>query len=175
MRIHVSMFVIWNVDTNTRRYTKTNKIMLYFLITLTTFLIMEGVTWCTHKYVMHGFLWNLHEDHHQPGYPHVFEKNDAFFVVFAIPSMLLFYFGTFPEVNYLLFIGLGILCYGIAYFLIHDVLIHQRFKWFKKIKSPYLKGLRKAHKIHHKHLGKEEGECFGMLYVPVKYFKEYRK
>ena len=51
---------------------------------------MEGVTWCTHKYVMHGFGWFLHEDHHQPGYPNVFEKNDAFFVVFAIPSMLFF-------------------------------------------------------------------------------------
>jgi beta-carotene 3-hydroxylase len=32
--------------------------------------------------------------------------------------------------------------------------------------------LRKAHKIHHKHLGKEEGECFGMLIVPPKYYKE---
>jgi beta-carotene 3-hydroxylase len=26
--------------------------------------------------------------------------------------------------------------------------------------------------MHHKHLGKEEGECFGMLFVPLKYFKE---
>ena len=27
------------------------------------------------------------------------------------------------------------------------------------------------HKIHHKHLGKKDGECFGMLVVPFKYFK----
>ena len=27
------------------------------------------------------------------------------------------------------------------------------------------------YKIHHKHLGKEDGECFGMLNVPNKYFK----
>lgn len=147
--------------------------LLYFLITVGTFLLMELVTWCTHKYVMHGFLWYLHEDHHQPKYQGVFEKNDAFFVIFAIPSILLFYFGAIPSLNYLFFIGLGILLYGIAYFLVHDVLIHQRFKWFKNIKSPYLKGLRKAHKVHHKHLDKEDGECFGMLYVPVKYFKEY--
>lgn len=147
--------------------------LLYFLITVGTFLLMELVTWCTHKYVMHGFLWYLHEDHHQPKYQGVFEKNDAFFVIFAIPSILLFYFGAIPSLNYLFSIGLGILLYGIAYFLVHDVLIHQRFKWFKNIKSPYLKGLRKAHKVHHKHLDKEDGECFGMLYVPVKYFKEY--
>ena len=40
--------------------------LIYSLIALTTFLIMEGITWLTHKYVMHGFLWYLHKDHHQP-------------------------------------------------------------------------------------------------------------
>jgi beta-carotene 3-hydroxylase len=145
--------------------------ILYFILTtIATFLIMEGITWCTHKFVMHGFLWYLHEDHHQPKYQGVFEKNDVFFVIFAIPSIALFYFGVNPELNYLFFIGLGILCYGIAYFLIHDVLIHQRFKWFKNTKNKYLIGLRKGHKVHHKHLGKEDGECFGMLNVPKKYF-----
>ncbi len=147
---------------------------VYGLITLLVFLAMEGVTWCTHKFVMHGFLWYLHEDHHQPRYQSVFEKNDAFFVIFAIPSIYLFYEGSIDGINFLFFIGLGILLYGIAYFLVHDVLIHRRFNWFKNVRSPYLKGLRKAHKVHHKHLGKEDGECFGMLYVPFKYFQEYR-
>ena len=145
--------------------------MLFALITISVFIFMEGVTWFTHKFVMHGFGWYLHEDHHQPGYPHVFEKNDAFFVIFAVPSILLFYFGVEGGINYLFFIGLGILLYGIAYFLVHDVLIHRRFKWFDKTKNRYFRGLRKAHKIHHKHLDKEEGECFGMLFVPFKYFK----
>lgn len=145
-------------------------ILVFILVTLGTFLAMEGVTWLTHKFVMHGFLWYLHEDHHQPKYQGIFEKNDAFFVIFAVPSIALFYFGVNPELNYLFFIGLGIMMYGSAYFLIHDVLIHQRFKWFKNTKNKYLVGLRKAHKIHHKHLGKEHGECFGMLYVPFKYF-----
>lgn len=146
--------------------------MMFALITFVVFLSMEAVTWCTHKFVMHGFGWYLHEDHHQPKYQGVFEKNDAFFVVFAIPSILLFYYGTYTEHTFLFFIGLGILFYGIAYFLVHDVLIHQRFKWFKHTNNRYLKGLRKAHKMHHKHLGKEDGECFGMLFVPFKYFKK---
>lgn len=145
--------------------------ILYPLVTFGVFLLMECVTWCTHKFVMHGFMWYFHEDHHQPKYVNVFERNDIFFVIFAIPSILLFYFGLQGGLNYLFFIGLGILFYGIAYFLIHDVLIHQRFKWFKNTKNKYLVGLRKAHKVHHKHLGKEHGECFGMLYVPMKYFK----
>ncbi|EWH13620.1 fatty acid hydroxylase [Cellulophaga geojensis KL-A] len=150
------------------------KIVLFTLVTVVTFTVMEVITWLTHKYVMHGFLWVLHEDHHQPKYPHPFEKNDLFFVIFAIPSIALFFFGIRPQLNVLFFIGLGILFYGIAYFLIHDVLIHQRFKWFKKTKNKYLIGLRKAHKVHHKHLGKEHGECFGMLYVPKKYHKQYK-
>ncbi len=77
-----------------------------------------------------------------------------------------------PELNFKFFIGLGVLGYGITYFMVHDVLIHQRFKWFKHTKNKYLLGLRKAHKIHHKHLGKEDGECFGMLNVPKKYFRK---
>jgi len=145
--------------------------LLFLMITVATFLSMEVVTWLTHKFVMHGFMWYFHEDHHQPKYANTFERNDVFFIIFAIPSILLFYFGVDGGINYLFFIGLGVLCYGISYFLIHDVLIHQRFKWFKYTKNKYLIGLRKAHKVHHKHLGKEEGECFGMLYVPFKYFK----
>jgi beta-carotene 3-hydroxylase len=105
----------------------------------------------------------------------MFLKKRFFFVIFAIPSILLFYFGAIPEINWMFFVGLGILFYGIAYFLVHDVLIHRRFKWFDKTNNWYLRGLRKAHKMHHKHLGKEDGECFGMLFVPLQYFKEQLK
>lgn len=147
-------------------------IVLYTMVTFLTYLLMEMTTWLNHKYVMHGFLWFLHKDHHQPKYQNVFEKNDAFFLMGAMPSITLFYFGVNPDFNYKFFIGLGMLLYGLTYFLIHDVLIHQRFKWFKYTKNRYLIGLRKAHKVHHKHLGKEDGECFGLLYVPKKYFKK---
>ena len=146
--------------------------LVYPMITLITFMLMEGVTWLTHKYVMHGLLWILHEDHHQPRYTSVFEKNDLFFVIFAVPSILLFYYGVEGGLNYLFFIGAGILLYGFAYFLVHDVIIHRRFRWFDRVKNPYIRALRKGHKVHHKHLGKEDGECFGMLLVPRKYFRE---
>lgn len=145
--------------------------MMSFLIFLATYLIMECVTWCTHKYVMHGFLWYLHADHHQPKYAHIFERNDLFFVIFAIPSILLFYFGASAGFDYRFFIGLGIFAYGLSYFIVHDIIIHQRLKLFKNTKNKYLVALRKGHKVHHKHLGKEHGECFGMLFVPFKYFK----
>lgn len=145
--------------------------MISFLVFLVTYLLMECVTWCTHKYVMHGFLWYLHADHHQPKYAHIFERNDLFFVIFAIPSILLFYFGAEAGFDYRFFIGLGIFAYGLSYFIVHDIIIHQRLKLFKNTKNKYLIALRKGHKVHHKHLGKEHGECFGMLFVPFKYFK----
>lgn len=143
--------------------------MLNILVLIATFIFMEGVAWFTHKYVMHGFLWNLHEDHHTPE-PGFFEKNDAFFLIFAIPSITLMTIGTFEGGSWHLFMGIGIWVYGICYFLVHDVLIHQRFKWFKNTSHPYLLALQRAHKIHHKHRGKKDGECFGMLLVPRKYF-----
>lgn len=149
--------------------------MTGFAIVLGTFIFMECVTWLTHKFVMHGFLWLLHEDHHQPGYG-VFEKNDLFFVIFALPAMALIWFGVNdPAKWYMLFIGIGITAYGFAYFVVHEIIIHQRIKLFTRSSNFYVRAIRKAHKVHHKHLGKEEGECFGMLWVPVRYFKDALK
>ena len=146
--------------------------LLYIAIVLVTFCLMECVTWLTHKYIMHGLFWNLHEDHHNKS-DHFFEKNDYFFVMFACVSMVFFCIGNFVEgYHFMFYIGIGITLYGIAYFMVHDVFIHQRFKWFNKTNNIYFRALRKAHKIHHKHLNKQEGECFGMLFVPLKYFKE---
>ena len=149
--------------------------MTSLLIVLGVFVLMECVTWLTHRFIMHGLLWYLHEDHHQPS-KSFFEKNDLFFVIFAIPSMILIWTGTSnPELRYLLFIGLGITLYGFAYFVVHEIIIHQRFKLFTRSSNFYVRAIRKAHKVHHKHLGKEDGECFGMLYVPMKYFRDALK
>jgi len=146
------------------------------VILIAVFIAMEGVAWLTHKYIMHGLFWFLHEDHHVPNKDKVLEKNDYFFLIFAIPGMLFTIFGSFDGINYLFFIGLGITLYGLIYFLIHEIFIHQRIKWFRNSNSKYLRALRRAHKVHHKHLGKYDGECFGMLVVPFKYFKsEFKK
>jgi beta-carotene 3-hydroxylase len=147
--------------------------LLYAGIMLATFIFMEWVAWATHKYVMHGFLWNLHKDHHQkePGF---FEKNDAFFLIFAVPSMLSILFGTLTPIYWLQAIGFGIAAYGFAYFVVHDVIIHQRFKLFTRSNNGYVRTIRWAHKMHHKHLQKEEGESFGMLIVARKYWQKVK-
>lgn len=150
--------------------------ILYTAITVGTFIGMEGVAWLAHKYLMHGFLWILHEDHHKKNPSSFFEKNDYFFLIFAIPGIITLGVGSFiDDVRWLMFIGLGITIYGFAYFLIHDIFIHQRFKWLRNSDNIYFRAIRRAHKMHHKHLGKEDGECFGMLWVPMKYFAEAQK
>ena len=143
----------------------------WILVFITVFCFMEFMAWFTHKYIMHGFLWSLHKDHHKKDHGSWFERNDVFFVFYAIVSMICFYLWSYKNIWYCLPIGLGIMAYGAAYFLVHDIFIHQRFKLFRNANGWYAKGVRRAHKIHHKHLGKEKGECFGMLFVPFKYFK----
>ncbi|MCB0400734.1 MAG: sterol desaturase family protein [Flavobacteriales bacterium] len=146
-------------------------ILLHIGITMLAFVSMEGVAWLSHKYIMHGFLWHLHEDHHtRENILTHFEKNDFFFLLFATPGITLILFGV-NELSWMFFAGLGIALYGLAYFLIHDVFIHRRLKWLRNSNSAYFRAIRRAHKVHHKHLGKEHGECFGMLWVPIKYFK----
>jgi beta-carotene 3-hydroxylase len=144
-------------------------------IVLLAFVSMECIAWLAHKYIMHGFGWFLHNDHHQKETHGFFEKNDFFFLIFATPGIIGLALGLQFSFNFLFWIGLGITFYGAAYFLVHDIFIHQRFKIFRNSDSVYLRAIRKAHKMHHKHLDKYDGESFGMLWVPFKYFREAYK
>lgn len=145
--------------------------LIYALVVLATFFAMEFVAWATHKYLMHGPLWFLHYDHHNKS-KGFFEKNDAFFLIFAIPSWLCIMLGSMNG-NYIsVSIGAGIALYGFTYAIVHEVFIHQRIKWLRKTDLLYFKAIRRAHKMHHKHLGKEDGESFGMIIISWKYIKQ---
>lgn len=147
----------------------------YLIIVAVTYVGMEFVAWFTHKYVMHGFLWSWHADHHLPHFEKegFWEKNDLFFIVFAIPSAASYMFGTFaPGMTWLLFVGIGISLYGLTYFLIHDVYIHKRFKWFKHLDSKYSRAILRAHGAHHAKTTKEDCESFGLLVVERKFHKK---
>lgn len=144
--------------------------MIIFLFILVAFFGMEFMAWFAHKYLMHGLLWKMHEDHHQPT-GKMFQKNDLFFLIFAIPSWLNIMLGFIYKNDIMIGIGFGIAAYGLAYFLVHEILIHRRKKWFDKIDNRYFKAVRKAHKVHHKNQYKEKGTCFGMLFFPAKYYR----
>ena len=150
-------------------------VVLCALIVIGTFLAWEFVAWFTHKYIMHGFLWVWHRSHHTV-HDHVLERNDWFAVVFSIPSIALFYYGSVATYNpYLIAVGLGILCYGIFYLVFHDVIVHQRIRWRPRKPGKYLQRMINAHYAHHKKHTKEDGEAFGFLYAPKKYESVDRK
>lgn len=146
-------------------------IALYIILAISTFFFMEFMAWFTHKYIMHGFLWTWHKSHHKV-HPHPLERNDLFAVVFSIPAITLIVIGSeFPQVQFLMPIGIGITMYGIFYFIFHDIIVHRRVKIKFKAKSPYMKRIMNAHYVHHMKHTKEDGEAFGFLYAPKKYEK----
>ncbi|MBS1526926.1 MAG: sterol desaturase family protein [Bacteroidetes bacterium] len=149
-----------------------NSLIMGIALVILSFASMEGIAWLAHKYLMHGLLWSLHRDHHKKEEYGFFEHNDFFFLIFATPGITCLALGIYTSATWCLFVGMGITLYGLCYFLVHDVFIHQRIKIFRNSNSRYLRAIRRAHKMHHKHLGKEDGECFGMLWVPVRYFRE---
>ena len=63
------------------------EIIGYLLLTAIVVVMMEAATWFTHKFIMHGFLWNLHADHHKKDHDSWFERNDAFFIFYAVVSI----------------------------------------------------------------------------------------
>ncbi len=145
--------------------------MSLFAIILTvvaTFLAMEFIAWGSHKYIMHGWGWGWHRDHHEP-HDNKLEKNDLYGIVGAVMSISMFAVGS-PLVMGAqtwepgTWIGLGVLFYGIVYTLVHDGLVHQRY--FRRVpKSGYAKRLVQAHKLHHATIGKEGGVSFGFVFA----------
>ncbi len=146
-------------------------VWIHIAVFVLTFVGMEAVAWLSHKYIMHGWLWNWHKDHHRKQHDSWFERNDLFFVVYAVICIGFFLLWRFEVLEMGLPVGIGIFCYGMCYFIVHDIFIHQRFRLFRNVDNRYARAVRRAHKMHHKHLGKEHGECFGMLFVPLKYFR----
>jgi len=125
--------------------------LIAILIVLASVAAMEWVAWASHKYIMHGWGWAWHRDHHEP-HDNLLEKNDLYGIVGAAMSISMFMLGSewvlgdaawWPAT----FIGIGILLYGIIYTLVHDGLVHQRY--FRYVpKSGYAKRLVQAHKLH---------------------------
>ena len=138
--------------------------LLNSLIVLITVVLMEGVSWVSHKYVMHGWGWGWHRSHHEPreGW---FEKNDLYAVVFAGLAIVLIALGTAGRWP-LQWVGAGMTLYGFLYFLAHDGLVHRRWPLRYVPRSGYLKRLYQAHRMHHAVEGREGCVSFGFLYAP---------
>jgi beta-carotene 3-hydroxylase len=141
--------------------------LIHAAIALATVLLMEAWAWLMHRYLLHGPLWFLHRSHHEPrsGW---WEWNDLVSLAYGAASAALVIYGIQHQ-SYTLGIGIGIAVYGVLYFWLHDIIIHRRIKLKYQFRSRYINRLIRAHKLHHKHLGRAPGEAYGFLYAAPKY------
>jgi beta-carotene 3-hydroxylase len=135
------------------------------LVALLVVGVMEIVAIVSHRWVMHGFLWSLHKSHHEPR-TGMFEKNDWFAVMGAVPSIILLIIGTSQNIPMITAIGAGITAYGAIYFGFHDVLVHRRVKHGWNPQQRYLKRIVQAHRLHHVVESKHGTVSYGFLYAP---------
>ncbi|SMF65556.1 sterol desaturase family protein [Allosphingosinicella indica] len=141
-------------------------VWLGILLFLGTILVMEGVAYAAHRWIMHGPGWFLHKSHHEPRHGN-WELNDLYAVIFAIPSILLLLWGIGLEqgAGYA-WVGAGIAAYGAIYFGFHDVIVHKRVGHRYVPRSNYMKRIVQAHRLHHAVETKEGTVSFGFLWAP---------
>ena len=143
--------------------------IFYLFLSLSTVVLMECVAWAVHKYVMHSPIgWLLHRSHHEP-HTHTLEKNDWYALIFALPSVGGIVWGVETNSPAILAVGVGVLIYGILYVVFHDIIVHRRIKIHLILENTYLRRIIRAHKIHHKTLGRKDSQAFGFLYALKKY------
>ena len=136
------------------------------LLLLATIVAMEGVAYAAHRWVMHGPGWFLHASHHgrREG---MFELNDLYAVIFAIPSIVLLLGGVqLLWGHWAVWAGAGIAAYGAIYFGFHDVIVHQRIGHRYVARSTYMKRIIQAHRLHHATESKHGAVSFGFLWAP---------
>ena len=141
-----------------------NEIAQAVVACLVMIAFMEGVAWVMHRYLMHGPLWFIHRSHHvkSEGW---FEVNDAFGIVFAVASMILLHLGR-DGAPVLFGMGLGLMGYGIIYFMLHDVLVHRRIPHRFTPTEGYLARIVQAHHLHHVTHDRDGAVSFGFVMAP---------
>ena len=131
---------------------------------------MEWVAWASHKYIMHGWGWGWHRDHHEP-HDNMLEKNDLYGIVGAVMSISMFAVGS-PLVHGArsawepaTWIGLRHHCFTVSSIprSMTASCINVTFKYVPK--RGYAKRLVQAHKLHHATIGKKGGVSFGFVFA----------
>jgi beta-carotene 3-hydroxylase len=129
---------------------------------------MEALSFALHRYLFHGVLWPIHRTHHRPGKAR-FELNDVFSLSFALVAVALLLEGApLPLESWSVGLGAGMSAYGLAYFLLHDLLTHRRFGlgrgWAARAPRPVAR-LAEAHRRHHRSFEKTGLPPYGFLNV----------
>lgn len=137
----------------------------FSLLALGVFLLMEGVAWWTHRYIMHGWGWGWHRSHHEP-HDRVLEKNDLYAVVGSVVGSGLFVLALLTRSWALYAVATGVTAYGAMYGFVHDGLVHQRWPWRWMPRNGYARRLVQAHRLHHAVRTKHGAVSFGFILAP---------
>jgi len=148
-------------------YTKPMSLLAGLVLFLGTIAFMEVFAYVMHRWVMHGRLgWTLHASHHRAR-ARMFEWNDLYGVIFALPSIALLYGGVQGDWGaWAAWVGAGIAGYGAIYFGFHDVIVHRRLAHRVVPRSAYFRRIVQAHRIHHAVESREGAVSFGFIYAP---------
>lgn len=128
-----------------------------------------------HGRVWHRWLWRIHRSHHTAR-KGIFELNDALSALhapLAIAAVLYGCAGAPGVAREILFgVGLGASVFGLAYFIVHDGLVHGRLpvRWLARV--PYLREVARAHRVHH--AGVEGGPPYGLFFGPLELARHRR-
>jgi beta-carotene 3-hydroxylase len=136
------------------------------LLFLGTVAAMEVAAILGHKYVMHGFGWFLHKSHHTDRFGW-FEWNDLYGVMGAAVAISLFWFGVEEQGgSFYVWLAGGITAYGAIYFGFHDIIVHRRIETGYVPRSPYMKRIVQAHRLHHVVESRDGTVSFGFIWAP---------
>ena len=139
---------------------------LGILLFLASVAFMEGVAYTSHRWVMHGPGWFLHESHHRAR-ESFWELNDLYFVIYALPSIALLVGGLSGSLDsWAIWVGAGIAAYGVIYLGFHDIIVHKRWDSGYVARWSYMKRIVQAHRIHHIVETKDGTVSFGFLVAP---------
>ena len=137
------------------------RFVMLITIGLLAFVAMEGVSYATHRWVMHGPGMVWHRSLHSPSTTRL-EANDLFPVVFSVIGFAMFLTASILGSAPLFWAAGGVTAYGVAYTFVHEVYIHRRVSVNVRDRR-YFVWMRDSHQIHHT-LG---GEPYGMLFPVV--------
>ena len=140
-------------------------VVLHLLVFLGAAVFWECVAWFMHRYVMHGFGWYLHQDHHRTSGRRL-QKNDSYALFFAFVSFMLIFNGLRTGVTLAAAAGFGVALYGVGYVLFHDILFHRRVPGLRITAThPYLARIVASHRVHHRTVTRDGAVSFGFLWA----------
>jgi len=122
--------------------------------------LMEFWAMLLHRRLWHGDLWPAHRSHHVPSTGPL-EFNDLFALGHALVATGLVMAGLHWQLRVVTAVGFGMTAFGLAYFVVHDGLIHGRLPVGALARVSWLRDIRDAHRVHHEGGGGPYGLFLG--------------